>query len=335
MTNQSPRIYTYKITFEEVPHYYYGVHKEDKFDEYYMGSPVTHKWMWDFYTPQKQVLELFDYSDEGYTEAEKVEKRLIRPVFNTDPLCLNENCGGRISLEACRKAGRMVYELGLGVHKMTPEELSAAASKGGKKAKEMGVGVHNIPPERRTEISRRVGRLAVENKTGIHNLSPERRSEIGKKNGAVVGKRHKENGTGIFKLSEEEKLENCKKGGKVAGEMHKQNGTGVCGLTSEERIENGRKGGLITYEKGVGFHALTSEQKSEVGKRGGQSAYEKGAGFHAWTKEQKSENGRKRAKILHSQKWQCTVTGFVTNAGSLTLYQKARGIDTSNRIRIQ
>ena len=23
-----PRIYTYKITFEEVPYYYYGVHKE-------------------------------------------------------------------------------------------------------------------------------------------------------------------------------------------------------------------------------------------------------------------------------------------------------------------
>ena len=35
MTSQSPRIYTYKITFQEVPYYYYGVHKEKRFDEYY------------------------------------------------------------------------------------------------------------------------------------------------------------------------------------------------------------------------------------------------------------------------------------------------------------
>jgi hypothetical protein len=34
------------------------------------------------------------------------------------------------------------------------------------------------------------------------------------------------------------------------------------------------------------------------------------------------------------QKWICTETGFVTNAGSLTTYQKARGIDTSKRRRI-
>jgi hypothetical protein len=28
MTSQSPRIYTYKITFEEVPYYYYGMKAE-------------------------------------------------------------------------------------------------------------------------------------------------------------------------------------------------------------------------------------------------------------------------------------------------------------------
>jgi hypothetical protein len=47
------RIYTYKITFEEVPYYYWGSHKEKRYNEYYMGSPVTHKWCWDFYTPKK------------------------------------------------------------------------------------------------------------------------------------------------------------------------------------------------------------------------------------------------------------------------------------------
>ena len=55
MTSQSPRIYLYKITFEEVSYYYYGVHKEKRYNEYYMGTPVTHKWVWDFYTPKKHI----------------------------------------------------------------------------------------------------------------------------------------------------------------------------------------------------------------------------------------------------------------------------------------
>jgi hypothetical protein len=183
MKNKSPRIYTYKITFEEVPHYYYGYHKEDKFDEYYMGSPYTHKWMWDFYTPQKQVLELFDFSDKGYIEASEVEKRLINPVYKTDPLCLNENCGGIISLDARRRGGKLA--------------------------------------------------------------------------------------------------------GKTTGKI------------------NGHK----TYENKTGIHGMSYEQRMGAVKRGGQAT--------------------------SSQKWQCTVTGFITSAANLSRYQKARGIDTSNRIRLQ
>jgi len=101
-----PRIYLYKIAFEEVPYYYYGVHKEKKFNESYMGSPITHKWMWNFYTPKKQILQLFDFTDEGWLEAQEVEKRLIKPFYNTDKWCLNEHCGGLISLEVLSKAGK-------------------------------------------------------------------------------------------------------------------------------------------------------------------------------------------------------------------------------------
>ena len=104
MTSQSPRIYLYKITFEEVSYYYYGVHKEKRYNEYYMGTPVTHKWVWDFYTPKKQILEVFDYNDEEYIKAQEVEKRLIKPVLN-DKWCLNENVGGVFSLEIRRKNG--------------------------------------------------------------------------------------------------------------------------------------------------------------------------------------------------------------------------------------
>ena len=68
-----PRIYIYKITFEEVPYYYYGVHKEKYFNEQYWGSPVTNKWCWELYTPKKQILQLFDFTDEGWVEAQKID----------------------------------------------------------------------------------------------------------------------------------------------------------------------------------------------------------------------------------------------------------------------
>jgi hypothetical protein len=101
-----PRIYTYKITFEEIPHWYWGIHKEKRYNDGYMGSPVTHKWMWDFYTPVIQVLEFFPNTEEGWKEALSVEKRLIYPDLN-NPLCLNEGCGCSPSSESSRKGGQV------------------------------------------------------------------------------------------------------------------------------------------------------------------------------------------------------------------------------------
>jgi len=90
------RIFTYKITFEEVPNYYWGWHKENKPNDGYLGSSVTHKWMWDFYTPHLQVLQLFDYTDEGFSQARINEDKLIKYSWK-DPLCLNEQVGGYFS----------------------------------------------------------------------------------------------------------------------------------------------------------------------------------------------------------------------------------------------
>jgi hypothetical protein len=96
-----PRIYLYKITFKGRPEWYWGIHKEKKFNEYYMGSPHTHKDFWIKYQPQREILELFDYSQEGWSQARCKEIELILPHLN-DPLCLNEGCGGIFSLEAAR-----------------------------------------------------------------------------------------------------------------------------------------------------------------------------------------------------------------------------------------
>jgi hypothetical protein len=80
---------------------------------------------------------------------------------------------------------------------------------------------------------------------------------------------------------------------------------------------------------------MTPEQKSEAGKRGGKKAGQKckelGVGICGLTFEQRSEN----AKKINSRKYQCTITGYVSTASGLTRYQRKRGIDPSNRIRIQ
>jgi len=163
MTSQSPRIYTYKITFEEVPYYYYGVKKEKHFNEDYWGSPVTNKWCWELYTPKKQILEIFDYSDEGYTEAVNVENRLIKPVYNSDEWCLNEHYGGKISLDVRRKTGRIIgkkvgkrnakrnKELGIAIFSLTKEQLSENGKKGAEKVKKYRLGIFGMTAEQRLD----------------------------------------------------------------------------------------------------------------------------------------------------------------------------------------
>jgi hypothetical protein len=218
----------------EVPYYYYGVHKEKKFNEEYWGSCKTHKWCWELYTPKKKILEIFDYNDVGWIEAQEIEKRLIKPVFNTDKWCLNESCGGKISL--------------------------LCLSRGSKKA--------NLKNK--------------ENKSGIYGLSIEKRKENGKKG----IKTQKKLCIGIFSLTKEQLKENGKKGGKRGGNTVKELGLGIYARDRNKMIEDSKKGGSI----------------------GG--------------------------KISCSQRWKCLETGFISNPGNLTKYQRARGIDTSKRVRI-
>ena len=234
MTSQSPRIYTYKITFEEVPYYYYGVHKEKRFDEEYWGSPVTNKWCWEFYTPKKQILEIFEYSDEGWLKAQEVEKQLIKPVYNKDKWCLNENCGGIISLEVNRKTGK---------------------------------------------------------KVGNYNKTHKR---------------------GIFGMSEEEKFLQRSKAGRISGNLTKERGTGIFGMSEEEKINHNKKAGKI----------------------GGEKIKELGLGIFAMNDEERKERNKKGARVINSIKWKCTITGYISTSGPLTLYQKHKGIDPSNRIKI-
>lgn len=207
MTSQSPRIYVYKITFEEVLYYYYGVHKEKRYNEEYWGTPVSNKWVWDFYTPKKQVLEIFDYTDDGWLEALEVEKRLIKPVYNTDKWCLNESCNGLLSREVLSKNGKLTQELGIALFGLSEDEMRKARSKGGITCRETGVGIFSISKEERSEIGKKSGKINgtrhKENRTGIFKITPEERSAISKK----VGVKMRDEKKGIFSMSPEMKTE--------------------------------------------------------------------------------------------------------------------------------
>lgn len=237
----SPRIYIYKITFEEVPYYYYGVHKEKYFNEEYWGSPVTNKSLWNFYTPKKQILQFFNFTDEGWLEAQEVEKRLIKPFYNTDKWCLNEHCGGNFSLEVRRLNGKNTVK----VHK------------------ELKIGLYGLTYEERRENSKKM----VELKQGCHKLTKEERV-IKSKNRAKIDLKNK------------------------------------CGLYAN-LSENGKKGAEVNRQNQTGLWTFTSEYRSEITKK------------------------------TNSQKWKCTITGYVSNAGGLSNYQKHKGIDKSNRVKLQ
>jgi hypothetical protein len=267
-----PRIYVYKITFQEVPLYYIGVHKERNFNEEYLGSPITHKEKWQIYTPQKEILREFDYTDDGWLEALDYETDLIRQVYNTDNNCLNEACGGRISLAVCREAARKANA------NMTPEQRSAAVRKGRanmspeQRSAAAKKGKANMTPEQRSALS----------KKGKANMTPEQRSAAARKANAS---RTPEQRSAIAKKANASK-------------------------TPEQRSEIARKRAACK----------TPEQRSEISRKGWANK----------TPEQRSAATRKAS----TTKFQCTASGYISTAGPLAIYQRARGIDTSNRVKV-
>ncbi len=170
----SPRIYLYKITFEEVPYYYYGIKKEKHYNQEYWGSPYTNKWCWELYTPKKQILQVFPYTDEGWLEAKEIEERLIKLFYQTDKWCLNENCGGKISLQFLRENGKRNYANGTGLAVISKEDRKKDSLKGAKKQQELRIGIHSQTKEQHYEFGKKLGKWNKENSTKEFSvISPE------------------------------------------------------------------------------------------------------------------------------------------------------------------
>jgi hypothetical protein len=97
--------------------------------------------------------------------------------------------------------------------------------------------------------------------------------------------------------------ESCRKGGKIGNREGKSRGGQIGGKIS----------GKKAVESGQLRSVTTPESLSKGGKIGGKIA----------------------GKITSSQKWKCLVTGHVSSPGALSNYQKSRGIDTNQRIRVK
>jgi hypothetical protein len=177
---------------------------------------------------------------------------------------------------------------------MTSEQRSQRSKK----------GHANMTSEQRSERS----------KKGQASRTPERRSEIARIANAS--------------LTPEQRSESAKKGhAKITTEQRREWGIKAqANRTPEQRRESVKRG----------HETLTPEQRSERSRKANATL----------TPEQRSERSRKAnasktpeqrreiARKANSIKFQCTETGHISNAGGLSSYQKARGIDTSNRIKI-
>jgi hypothetical protein len=105
--------------------------------------------------------------------------------------------------------------------------------------------------------------------------------------------------------------------------------------------KGGTKGGKTTAELGLGIHGRSPEQMTEDRSKGGAKLVKLGLGIHGRSGEQMTEDGRKGGKesikITNSQRWQNTDPNHpphVSTPAGLTHWQKARGIDTSMRVKL-
>ena len=159
----------------------------------------------------------------------------------------------------------------------------------------------NMTPEQRRERARKAasnttpGQLSELARKRNANMTPEQRSERAKAS-RTPEQRSVAVRKGQASMTPERRSEIARKR--------------QASMTPEQRSESARKRQA----------SMTPEQRSQIAIKRQASK----------TPEQRKEVMRKARSV----KFQCTVTGFITNAGCLSLYQRARGIDTSNRVRV-
>lgn len=280
--------------------YYYTYYSYEEWGRGYFGSRKC------YCLPEEDVKYFGSSKDKSFKPTQKI---ILKDDYNTR----EEAYADEIILQQYYKVvenphfANRSYQSSTKFYYILPTEKAIengkkGGAKGGQKAYELGLGIYARTKEQMREDSKKGAQKA------------------------------KELGVGFFAMSEEEQFQARSKVGKsgAGGRKTKELGVGVCGLTPEQRIDAGRKGGEIVVKLKLGIHGRSPEEKSEYGKKGGNRNKELGIGICGLSIEQR----RKNVKKTNSQKWMCLETGYITTSGPLTAYQRAKGIDTSKRVRI-
>ncbi len=97
------------------------------------------------------------------------------------------------------------------------------------------------------------------------------------------------------------------------------------------RKEAAVMGGQATRDYGLGIFSLSPEERSARSHLAGSVARDKKAGIHGATPEERKEWSAKALSV----KFRCLVTGHISNGAGLSSWQRARGIDTSLKERVE
>jgi hypothetical protein len=138
-------------------------------------------------------------------------------------------------------------------------------------------------------------------------------------------------------------IEYAQIGGKKAAELGPKQGTGFYSLTKKEVVEYGRRGGVSNKKNSTGLFSRTPEEWSvqnringEKGwEKAGRSTYEQKKGIWGMTEEEKKERNQKGASVLNTSYVMCLETGHLSTPGGMGMYQRARGIDKSRRVKMK
>jgi hypothetical protein len=233
MVKSKLRYYTYKITFKDLPKYfYYGRHKDS--GKPYFGSPRTWKHLWDQFEPEIQILQWY----ETWEEVSVNERKIIDATWE-DIYSLNEHNGDGFSEEVLSKAGKLggrkTFESKKGMFDpdyRASNELKEHLSRGGKIG---GANGGNI-----------TGPKSFKEKTGLFdpdNIEVVRKGNV--KGGSIAGKLNVKNKVGIHDPKNKHKKS---EGGSLGGSnTNKQKW--MCLETGH--ISN--PGGLSRYQKANGI----------------------------------------------------------------------------------
>jgi hypothetical protein len=163
------KYYTYKITFEDLPGYfYYGKHKDN--GKPYFGSPKTWKRLWKHFKPQIQILQWYETEES----VDAAETSVILATWE-DKYSLNESVGPRVSEDICRQNGLRTWEENAAKMNDHPNTAKARVENGKKRGPEM---VKKIPLEKKIEGGKKGGEESHRKGKGAHGMSKEEKRNL-------------------------------------------------------------------------------------------------------------------------------------------------------------